>query len=282
MRSLTVVTRTLGDRQELLDRNISSVQEVKSKWAPWVDVKHLIVGPDYLLPSYLEIGNATFLPHTKTEGVDSRWDAIEHAMGALDSDFIQFLDDDDWLQLGESMILPQEIAESKYDSYWIPGEFSGQSLWHRRIMGLLGSRFTYDPKYFHLSVSPSVNLTPFPCVIYGAPQVKAAVQALQSLRPFFREDHLLFLLAKGNLCFQSETNELVVRINQKSQNRRNHDFRRLRLESHRVRTHIVFHRLHRKSRLHFGSSFLRFFIRARILLSRTFLGTRPSSDSALL
>jgi hypothetical protein len=234
LKSLTVVTRTLGDRQELLDRTISSVKELKSKWAPWVDVRHLIVGPDYLLPNYLEIGNATFLPYTKTEGVDSRWDAIEHAMRALDSDFVQFLDDDDWLQLGESMIIPQEIAESKYDSYWIPGEFSGQGILHRRIMRLLGSRFTYDPKYFHLSVSPRVNLTPFPCVIYRTSLVQAAVREISVLSPVFREDHLVFVFAAGRQTRRIDVGSLSAQIDISSNGRATLPYFRRGPESARV------------------------------------------------
>jgi hypothetical protein len=79
-------------------------------------------------------------------------------------------------------------------------------------MRLLGSRFTYDPKFFHLSISPTVNLTPFPCVIYRTSLVRAAVRDLSVLRPVFREDHLIFLLAAGGRSHQIEVDGLLAKI----------------------------------------------------------------------
>jgi hypothetical protein len=266
--SLTVVTRTLGNRSELLDRNIASVQELKSKWGPWVEVKHLIVAPNTLPEQKLGLGAGFLLTYAKKEGEDSRWDAIEHAASAIETDFVLFLDDDDWVQVGSSTGLPQELAESKYDSHWIPGEFSGQSILHKKLMRLLGSRFTYDPKFFHLSISPTVNLTPFPCVIYRASLVQAAVKDLSVLRPVFREDHLIFILAAAERPHRIEVDGPVAQIDLLSKERTTLPFFKRRADSAKIYEFLQSSLVPSSRGIAIAGVWLRAFLRLRISLSR--------------
>jgi hypothetical protein len=247
---------------------MASVQELKSKWGSWVEVKHLIVAPNTVPEQKLGLGEGFLLTYSKKEGEDSRWDAIEHAASAIETDFVLFLDDDDWVQVGASTGLPLELAESNYDSYWIPGEFSGQSILHKKLIRLLGSRFTYDPKFFHLSVSPTVNLTPFPCVIYKTSLVRAAVRELSVLRPVFREDHLIFILAAAGRPHRIEVDGPVAQIDLLSKERATLPFFKRRADSARINEYLQALRVPSSEGQSANRFWLSAFLRLRIVFSR--------------
>jgi hypothetical protein len=210
--SLAVVTRTIGTRTEELQRNLKTVEQLKLKWQGVVNINHIVTLPsDVELPA--RVGeHVSFAIYERQDKGDTRWTGIEAGFSCAQTDYIMFLDDDDWIEIGEDNLLAELISKLTFDEFWIPARMHSSRPFAAKFASALGGIDFYDPAFFHYSASPTVNLTPFPCVIYRRLNLDAATQFLGRLRPIFREDHMLFCLSGLSENRAKVDSSLIVRI----------------------------------------------------------------------
>jgi len=187
--TLLVVTRTQGRRPALLDRNVKSVMELRSRLNN-VHVNHLIVG-DVL---GLDLAEGPQLAHhlASIEGVDNRYDLILESLRVSESDYVWFVDDDDFCNpevagkldalfgfgVGRDAIVldSQHIHQNQKEP--------SQTTLH------LGKKYKASRIVSSLSAA---NRTPFCSVIFPVESLREWLGSIQGNVALF-EDHLLILL----------------------------------------------------------------------------------------
>jgi len=180
----------------LLRRNIESIANLRTALGHEIALSHIVVHPSSInlgLASSLDV-QTTAYPEALSK--DSRWTAIQTALKGIDTDYVWFVDDDDWIQVSTKVDLVGLVAGKIDRPIFLPGILESTSMALRIVSLLFGGATTYRPGLFFLSQSSVFNLTPFPCVIYPKRLLLEGISSLQHWNPVFREDQMIFLASE--------------------------------------------------------------------------------------
>ena len=210
---LLVVTRTLGLRTQALERTIRSVALLKKKYSAKLKIGQVVVFPESVTNVDVSRWEGVLTAKYSSEDIpDTRWIAILKGIQSYEAQYFLFLDDDDWLQIGESFRLAEVILSKKPEQIWLGARLVAKSKLLSFAAFVIGGNLTYKPEYFHSSFSLKLNLTPFPCVIYEAKSLRRRVALLSGISPVFREDHLIFAVEVSASTCILEPTDLFVKI----------------------------------------------------------------------
>jgi hypothetical protein len=186
--TLLIVTRTQGQRLALLERNIESVLELGSRLKN-VLVQHLIVGD--VLDLNLDQGGQMTHQQASIEGIDNRYDLILEALKVTQSDYVWFIDDDDFCNPDVADKLDAIFGfGTGGDAIVLDSQHTHQDPTTPSKAHLhLGKRYKATTVFSSLSAA---NRTPFCSVIFPTDSLREWLGGINGHVTLF-EDHLLVL-----------------------------------------------------------------------------------------
>ena len=186
--SIGIVTRTMGNRVKYLIQNFESVQALKRSMER-VSTQHLLIGDVEDLP----LGELDVLRIQVQKGPeDNRLNLVRTALNSLDTDYVLFLDDDDFLldSLGSEL---QRLLD--FENNFEPIILPTRHFHERENGGKIRPGKLFSTENLIKSFG-GPNETPFPSVIY--PRVKLINRiSKMDLETSLLEDQLILMAYLG-------------------------------------------------------------------------------------
>lgn len=210
-KTLTIVTRTLGNRPHLLQRCIESVAAVGGRLR-LLEIEHLVVDGSPLKSNKFP-PNLPVIPNEYSAGADSRLGGLKSGLAAAKGDYILFLDDDDTLNFEIAQKLEESLTFDTQERIFFFD--SQQVFWRHKSVELKPKKgFKYQAR-----LAPGSYLSPNQTPICSAIYPRGAIVELLKISDFERypkvlEDHLVLMMAlNSHVAKKSYVTEVLTWIN---------------------------------------------------------------------
>lgn len=191
--SVSIVIRTTFERKELLFRAVQSVKSFISNSGN-SSIYNCFIFSSFLVDSdnYLGIPIKCF----HFSGEDSRFFLVKKAFSFLKSDYIWFIDDDDWMFPNEAKLLTSTLLSAPISSTFFVGS---QHFIEESLCGSwLGNSRVYPDRYFcpkQFYLSPhGQNQIPFSGMIFPRNKLSKLLEKCDDYSITYYEDYLVELL----------------------------------------------------------------------------------------
>lgn len=212
-KSIAILTRTLGNRPDLLLKNMQSVHSFAER-SEGLEVSHLILHPPGFSINY-KSDRLTTAPFD-FEQSKSRIKALVFGLEKINADYVLILDDDDQIAAENSGIIGQILYFDSNPRLWIFDSAHVHNL-HENT-----ENYKYGFVYRARAARPSLgggNRVPICSVIYPVQETKTAFENFVSSLPEVLEDHFIFTAVSNSSGLEPVfVDRLVSRISIRGSN----------------------------------------------------------------